>query len=599
MMISYFFLCLMSMLCGIGILRILKISLSGRSIYLAPVMTFSFWAIFLGLGGLFHFPIKQLWLPGWILTIALSLLGLIQKNMSTLFKNLYQQIRTSNFHSLFLLTTAFILPILIMGPYFWYGLANYVGSNAPDGWSYIAFGNYIWENPRGTEGQLSPLHQYAAHLANTRFISSALLGFFSPLFGQLGDTQPTANLLLAWSLFNLASACAFFSISQKQIQCIAPLYLMLVIFSGTLLRVLEANNFDNAIILSLLPAYAGIVYHLSHQTFRWGIVLSLITAAAFYSYVELMPFLLLGAFILLIPYLWKSWQENKRHTLGFLLLILICTLILCLPYLKEGLQLLLIQFKSSLQSAQRPGEGMFSELLDKQKLIAAFWGLKTTLLGYGLGLLMTGLLSVGLVILIKKKEVALACLCLLLLLGSAEMIFHQRYSYGAYKLILLNWWLMTFAIAVAITKIMTCSQKYRMLFAAIFCAIGIGYFGTVYSSLRNQMSNVSIRDIRPLRALSYIKNHTNSKAILVNVDDEIANEWAVYFLREQPIKLAIYRLYMAQPHVLPFMKRAAYINPDEIQFELTDNPDTFPKKNLIWSSGPYYLWKIHIFKKAL
>lgn len=351
-MMSYFLLCLISLFCGMGIMRILNISLSDRSIYLAPILTFSFWAIFLGWGGLFHFPIKQLWLPGWVLTIAFSLAGLTQKNLGTFFKNHYQH----RLRSLFVPATIFILPILIMGPYFWYGLTNYVGSNAPDGWSYIAFGNYIWENPRGAEGQLSPLHQYAAHLASTRFISSALLGFFSPLVGQLGDTQLTANLLLAWAFFNLASACAFFSISQKQIQGFTPLYLLLVLFSGALLRVLEANNFDNVIILSLLPAYAGIVYHLPHQKFNWGIVLSLITTAAFYSYVELMPLLLLGALILFTPSLWKSWQENKRQTLLFFLLILICTLVLCLPYLKEGFQLLLIQFKSSLQTTQRPGK---------------------------------------------------------------------------------------------------------------------------------------------------------------------------------------------------------------------------------------------------
>lgn len=590
-MIAYFLICLISLFCGIGILRILKISLSNHSIYIAPIITFSFWAIFLGLGGSLHFPIKQLWIPGWILTIIFSLLGLKQNGIS-FFKLLYQQTLSHNLQPLLTLIFIFILPILIMAPYFWYGLAHYVGSNAPDGWSYIAFGNYLWENPIGTEGQLSPLHQYSAHLAHTRFIGSALLGFLSPLLGKLGDTQPTANLLLALSLFNLASTCAFFSVSQKQVKSTTPLYLVLLIFSSTLLRLLEANNFDNAIILAFLPAYAGIVYYVSDQKFRWGIILSLITAAAFYSYIELMPIILIGAFILFIPFLKKSWNLNKLHTLSFILLILILTLILCLPYLQKGLQLLLAQFKCTLQTTQRPGEGMFPTLLDGWKLIPAFWGLDTKLISYGIGLLMIGLLTLGLSILIKKKARVLVILCLLLLLGSFEMIFHQRYSYGAYKLIVINWWLIAFVISIAITEIITHFKKYQILLIACFAIIGLGYFYRVYINLRNQINNISIRDIRPLRALTEIKKYINSNPILVSVDNGILNEWAVYFLRAQPIKLVDYRIYMAQQHVIPFMNRAKFINPNKIKFELTDNQNTYSKENLIWSSGPYYLWKI-------
>lgn len=238
---------------------------------------------------------------------------------------------------------------------------------------------------------------------------------------------------------------------------------------------------------------------------------------------------------------------------------------------------------------------MFAELLSRKNLIAAFWGLKIRPLGYGLGLLMGGLLLTGLVVLIKKKERALGFLCLLLLIGTAEMLFHQRYSYGAYKLILLNWWLIIFAVTVAITSIIGHSQKYRAWLAASFCCIGVGYFGMVYSSIRDQMNNVSIKDIRPLRAIGQIKNHINSEPILVSIDHEIANEWAVYFLRKHPIKLTFYRLYMAQPHVVPFMERARHTHLDSIRFELTDNPNTFSRKHLIWSSGPYYLWKIPTF----
>ena len=42
------------------------------------------------------------------------------------------------------------LPVVAMLPYFAFGLANYPGSHLPDGWSYVAYGQYLWNYPRGT-----------------------------------------------------------------------------------------------------------------------------------------------------------------------------------------------------------------------------------------------------------------------------------------------------------------------------------------------------------------------------------------------------------------------------------------------------------------
>src|SRR4029077_5378723 len=88
------------------------------------------------------------------------------------------------------------------------GSANFVGSAAGDGWSYVAYGQYLWELRRGTPGPLPPLLQYATHLSDTRFISSALLGFFSPVTGMAGDTQGAVGVFLAATIFLWGTACA-------------------------------------------------------------------------------------------------------------------------------------------------------------------------------------------------------------------------------------------------------------------------------------------------------------------------------------------------------------------------------------------------------
>ena len=100
---------------------------------------------------------------------------------------------------------ALLLPMLFFAIDFAEGIENFVGSAAGDGWSYVAYGQYLWEVRRGTPGPLAPLLQYATHLSGTRFISSALLGFFSPVTGMAGDTQGAVGVFLAATLFSLGN----------------------------------------------------------------------------------------------------------------------------------------------------------------------------------------------------------------------------------------------------------------------------------------------------------------------------------------------------------------------------------------------------------
>jgi hypothetical protein len=78
------------------------------------------------------------------------------------------------------------------------------------------------------------------------------------------------------------------------------------------------------------------------------------------------------------------------------------------------------------------------------------------------------------------------------------------------------------------------------------------------------------------------------------VEDGIANEWVVYFLRDMPIHLLQYRIYMDQPHVTPLMERASHIDILGARFLLSDdrNVDGSTIMSLLWSGGPYRLWKI-------
>lgn len=582
-MMTYISLCIISILTGRGILKLLRIPLGfSTSLYLSPIITLAGWTLFLGWGIILGFPVKNLWFTGYIITLLFSIVGcfafLISLRNRDLPKNLY------------LLPIVIFIPIIAMAPYFSHGLFNYGGADAPDGWSYIAVGQYLWENIRGAEGQLIPLHQYAAHLVHARFIAAALLGFLSPLTGHAGDTQITANVFCAWCLFNLASACAFFATTQKNIKFIA-FYLLLVIYSGWVLGLLAVNNFDNALILSVLPTLAGIANLISKNKFKWLAVIALLLAMSLFCYVELAPFILMGTIIFFIQPLWI--HTHKREFVISILIVAVFTFILILPYAKENLTFFYNQVNNSINnSGTRLGEGFFPFLHQHQFI--GFWGFTHHNLNLlCLSLILLYLATLGLRQLWITKQRALALFGVLLSLAYLNMIFRWHYAYGAYKFNLLNWWLISYCIILGINTIFARpSHKYKTLILIGLSVLSIDYLMQNYAIQRTYAKTVTIKNIQPYRKLSDIKQYIDDHALLVTIDNNLANEWAVYFLKDYPIKLTEYKLYMAQPHVVPYMLRAKTIAPNDITFLLTDNSTALPKQNLIWTSGPYYLWKL-------
>lgn len=577
---EYILLCLISILTGKGLLKLFKLHIPfSSSIYLSPIITFAFWALFVGLGTSLHFPGKDLWQTGYLLTCIFSILGLFTFSKEAFNKKF-----------LCILLSTVSLPIIVMLPYFSLGLFNYGSANAWDGWSYIAYGQYLWQNSRGAEGNLIPLYQYAAHLAHTRFIASALLNFFSPFAGTPGDTQLTSHLLCAWALFNLASASAFFITSEKHIKWI-PGYLVLVLFNGWILNVLDFNNFDNALVLCLLPTFAGIANYIQQDKIKWAIILACLTAACLFTYIELSPAILFCMSVFFIQPLFFSEKTDTKKNMIFIGTLLLLTLLLFSPAIKESINFFYNQLASLKPGVIRSGEGAFP-IINSHPFIA-IWGFKYHHIGSALmSIILYLLVSLGLMKLWAKKNYGLIAACLLLFLGYLDMAFRQHYPYGAYKFILLDGWLLFFCVFVAVNKIIADHTRWKTSLLIILTITSIFFLIINFNLQQIQAKSYAVKDIRPYRALSDIKSIVGNKAIQVTVNDMYANEWAVYYLRNYPIKLILYRCSMAQNHVIPFMRRAKKINPKDISFLLTSESTTLPKKFLVWSSGPYYLWRL-------
>ena len=281
----YAALCLIALAVGRGLLRMLRFR-GGPALLLAPVAALAFWTVALGILVGLSVPVRHVapWL--WAATALVGLTGLRPWPD--------EGRRPWGVSSL-----CAALPVLVMAPYFWSGLSDHVGSVMPDGWSYIATGQYLWEHRRGVEVAPVPLYQFAQHLSGSRYIGSSLLAFFSPLV-QAGDTQAVSSLLQAWTLCCSASAVAFFAVAAGFRAWMAMAVATLSTASGWIANLVWANNFDNGLALAYIPALAAVLGP-APAGWRCALVRGGLLAGAFYTYPELAPAVIGGAVLIALP----------------------------------------------------------------------------------------------------------------------------------------------------------------------------------------------------------------------------------------------------------------------------------------------------------
>ena len=262
--------------------------------------------------------------------------------------------------------------MVVLFPFFLDGLQDHQGSTLPDGWSYVAYGQYLWEHPRGSTGGLSPLHQYASHLSQTRYIASSLLGFFSPLF-RAGDTQRASGLFLSWTLLVFTSACAFFGLVYQLRRYSLIAFLLFTVVSGWVYNLIWANNYDNALALAYFPALMGLV-SVKPRTVGSLMLAALLGAGLLYSYPELAIVVLGGSILVFVNRSWLDRDGVGRTSLE-LGVILLVILLLTTPYFADLVSFFESQAAVGLKSSGRPGEGMFSGLMSLHFQPSAFWAM--------------------------------------------------------------------------------------------------------------------------------------------------------------------------------------------------------------------------------
>jgi len=579
----FIILCLVSVSVGIGTLYILGFRKEDDPIFISsPLIALCIWSLVLGIGVSINIPVRILTYLAWGISLALCLITLKFYRYPKLF---------------FPLITCVGIALFISFPYVVHGFSNYAGSPLADGWSYTVFGQYLWENPRCAEGGLAPLYQYAAHLCDTRFIASSLLGFISPLAGWPGDTQAASGYFFPWAFFVYASACTFF-IWKRVPQWLSWGYVIIAVVTGWLFTIMISNNFDQALAISFLPALAGFLESFDFAKIRWGILLAIVLSSIVYIYPEMTPFIFLSVLLLLLYHVIRGRVHfiSLVHWGGIFFFVFA---LLVSAYFSTWFKFILSQF-SNIQASVRPGEFVASELLSNDYWWLGIWGLGGDIntvdwLRKICALTFLILSIIGFLVLIKNKNWGLVAVQILLSALVAYFIQVQKYSYGAYKLITLLWWLVSYMMVLAVRWLQ--AKSYNRFIPVLskgsyLLAIIIVAYLNIMQGIRFDRNLINT-DIKLYKELLLIPPIVNNSPVGISVSDPIANMWAMYYLRESITYFFSYQAYPNQPHVLPFMHRSQQVDLSKIRYLLTDAKGFRPEEaSMLWHNSVYSLWKI-------
>jgi len=574
----YLALALVWTLAGRGILSVAgQRDLGATGWLLAPTVTQALVAVALGMSAVLGAPIHTVSSPLWIAVLGLAAAGLA-------FELIRNGKGTVTSGPGLVLAIGVIVPAVAFLPYFVHGFGTYQATTHPDAWSYAGFSAYLWE------------YQWSANHSGTRFVASGSLGWLATAT-QEGDTQAAYGLLLVLASFVIGTSCA----AVGRVLGLSNRLVLLVAIGGGagnwIANAIFVSNLDNLLALPYLPGLAALGSEESPTEPRGkAFVVGLVAAGAIYTYPEF-AFVALG---LSVAY-FVSWPFKlaARQSLHAVLICVVTAGVLTLPYIAELALFLQRQLASGVASASpRPGEGAFNGLLELDRRPAALWALGPEDSARPIEWLTTvpaAILSVlalvGLGRLVRDRPIGPSVTIALLTAGFGVFAWHYDYSYGAYKFILLGWWLLVVAVAFGVRE---CS-KVHPLAAGVALMVATATFSVSLGKSVRDARVLPQSDMVDFRALSVVGRLADGEPVAIAVGENTAAHWATYFLRGARTRLVSSSGYLAAPGFQASMARSMPIPWESVRLLLTDATDGGPfieqqHWKRLWGNRHYTLW---------
>lgn len=579
----------MASLCGLGFLRLCGLHHFRQRILLAPSLVLAISGILVAVVVVLGIPVGKASPIIWILWIVLAVYGMSCVRSAW-----------SDLDHRYVLLVSILVTLWVSGGFLWYGLLDYLGSPALDGWSYVSFGEYLRQYPKGAEGGLAPIYQYASHLSGTRYVASAMLAVLIPPWGGGIDTQMMVGPLLILSIFSFSLSVAYASQVANQRGLNVPEWLAVFIgvVGGWVPLALHANNYDNLLALHFSPALFALT--LDRNLSRGGqiLLLAILMAACVYVYPELSPLMIAAYGVAAVEDFFSTRPGHgngvsKRAQIVKHTAIAIISLMIVSPYLRDAIRFFSQQISTTSQMTGRPGEGIMPSLLDDARIWGAMWGLGNKGIGVIVGVMLGQIALFGAATAVAKKHFSLILYLVLIGILFVVMVALKHYDYGAYKILLLGWWAVAIIVASGAKSIWNTVSAANPV-AKKYLKIAIFSVAFVSASLWLTQSYKWVRGYTYKTATATREARgailENAGAAQVSISDATLNAWLVYQLRDAKALFTEFHGYMDQAHVRPLMARSMVPDRGEIKYILTD-VNSFAAGDLIWRNDLFKLVK--------
>jgi hypothetical protein len=184
-------------------------------------------------------------------------------------------------------------------------------------------------------------------------------------------------------------------------------------------------------------------------------------------------------------------------------------------------------------------------------------------------------------------------------LAASHFWFNEHYIYAVYKIVSVNFWMVGFFAVAGALLIQSRVQvflprQFRSVPTAVVSVFAALFVCIVTKASMHQFTIIAEQQQSRREALTIARTVGQSPTLL-SVRDDLANEWAVFYLTETPLLINPYRGYMAGPHVIPYMDRAKTVEPSSVRYIVTDHNEEVgaPVKGAvqIWDGSIYRLWE--------
>ena len=267
-------------------------------------------------------------------------------------------------------------------------------------------------------------------------------------------------------------------------------------------------------------------------------------------------------------------------------------LVIALPYLPTFVSFLRNQVSAAndIAPGSRPGEGIFTGLIDNHRLPAVF-ALGDEMRGTAFHLFDNVMpLCLGVLVILGARAIGrrqrwFPWVALPLILLFCWQNVSKHYDYGTYKVLICSSWWVYPAISAGLFWI-TERFAWPAAWTAVLVAALVGGVGLQKYENRRQVPPVGMNArIKALQELSTLRFVTGQAPVLLALDDDMDHVWATYYLRGQPLAAWKQRGYLSMAHIAPYLARGVVTPPDSCPFMLVSGPHA----GALWQNSRFAL----------